>query len=151
MDNIYGGSWKKLQNWATGLFLKKTADSDLDMNGYDILNIKGTDFRINSMGDGYIRYENGLQICWGIQSFTFAESAWGELYLYKSEENCNFPTSFSEIPSLFMSATNQNTTFGVLKYYSSISAFGSIQAWRATSSGANLSATFDYIAIGKWK
>lgn len=38
MDNIHGGSWKKLQNWATGLFLKKTADSDLNMNGNDITN-----------------------------------------------------------------------------------------------------------------
>lgn len=38
MDNIHGGSWKKLQNWATGLFLKKTADSALNMNGNNITN-----------------------------------------------------------------------------------------------------------------
>lgn len=306
MDNIHGGSWKKLQNWATGIFLKKTADSDLnmngnditnpgnlytqaqvnstfmkktadsdlDMNGYDITNINtlisrltsgasatseiipvgeyfwhkmglasggyddtlkamlknlcidyadapnysifigsvryssrtffiaqidststvdattglpsyckgivldynknnihrfGTsnyvysrtlfqgfddsdsskNYAINAFGSNYIRYENGLQICWGsVSREVSATGAWGNIFSGGISNAINFDVSFTSAPSV--SASVNDSSFTVGRLVRSASAITGLELYRGSSASAT-SVTVSYIAIGKWK
>ena len=62
-----------------------------------------TSSAINSMGSNYIRYENGLQICWGSAMFTELSAKgipYGSsgLYQYESNQTINFPQPFIGTP-----------------------------------------------------
>lgn len=93
-----------------------------------LLNGKTPD-TIEEQGDDYIRYSNGLQICWGLVSEGMTVTT-------------NFPKSFSQTPSISITSNTQNTdstptancTKQVLTVYNKFGYYSSF-----------------YTAIGRWK
>lgn len=97
--------------------------------------------------DGYQRFINGLQICWG----THTPSASSEL------KNVTFPIGFYSVPWTVMVSfkTNNNNYCNV---YSAVvtQVYASSFTYRATEANMSTSAAYttqpvSYIAIGKWK
>lgn len=97
--------------------------------------------------DGYQRFVNGLQICWG----THTPSASTEL------KTVTFPIGFYAVPWTVMVSfkTNNNTYRNI---YSAVvtSVYASSFVYRATEADMSTSASYttqpvSYIAIGKWK
>lgn len=101
--------------------LRGQADGTLTWNNKDVE-------RVNASGSNYIRYESGLQLCWGIvgggTSFTVT-----------------YPVAFNAEPSIATSS-DSNVTIGV-----------NVSGRQNTGFVATLSASsyMRYIAIGKWK
>ena len=87
--------------------------------------------RVTNISTDYIRFESGLQICWGNKGATSAEP-----------ETVTFPAAFSANPSVIITRSGSNyqsgwivrSTTKFVLYTNAIEAAG-----------------FDWIAIGKWK
>lgn len=97
--------------------------------------------------DGYQRFINGLQICWG----THTPSASSEL------KTVTFPIGFYSVPwTVMVSFKTNNSTYRNM--YSAVvtQVYAAGFAYRATEADMSTSAAFttqpvSYIAIGKWK
>lgn len=97
--------------------------------------------------DGYQRFINGLQICWG----THTPSASSEL------KTVTFPIGFYSVPwTVMVSFKTNNNTYRNM--YSAVvtQVYASSFTYRATEADMSTSATYttqpvSYIAIGKWK
>lgn len=97
--------------------------------------------------DGYQRFINGLQICWG----THTPSASSEL------KTVTFPIGFYSVPwTVMVSFKTNNNTYRNM--YSAVvtQVYTTSFAYRATEADMSTSATYttqpvSYIAIGKWK
>ena len=66
------------------------------------------------MGNGYIRYENGLQICYGTVQFTASlTTAWGSLYeaTTSSVTSYTFAKAFNKTPWLSATVSSGNAAF----------------------------------------
>lgn len=85
--------------------------------------------RVNATSTNYIRYESGLQLCWG--TVTSVNS---------SGVSVTFPVSFSATPAIMLSTTASSHC-----YYSGGGSSG------FTAKSAASSATVIYLAIGFWK
>lgn len=96
--------------------------------------------------NGYIRYENGLQIAWKSARVTAGGTSWENLY-YSDHSMGNwaasFKTIYNAVPSI--SATQYWCSTGG---YSATSA-GTVRAYRPNSQ--TLSAVVSIIGIGLWK
>jgi len=104
---------------------------------------------IEEQGEGYIRYSNGLQICWGNISFTTSSQGWGNLYEGIDTVSQNYPKSFKSAPSVI--AGNNGETYCMIE-----SAYGNnvtTPIWCVVRPMAftNANFTINYIAIGLWK
>ena len=118
----------------------KTIDTDANDNMTFNGHIVDT---IEEQGGGYIRYSNGIQICWGGEinnnSITTGKSGY------------TFPKAFNEFPKIIvtpdsldlysLSATTSATTFSV----------GFCQHYTSPSGYTPNPVLFQYIAIGTWK
>ena len=97
--------------------------------------------------DGYQRFINGLQICWG----THTPSASSEL------KTVTFPIGFYSVPwTVMVSFKTNNSTYRNM--YSAVvtQVYASSFTYRATEADMSTSAAYttqpvSYIAIGKWK
>lgn len=97
--------------------------------------------------DGYQRFINGLQICWG----THTPSASSEL------KTVTFPIGFYSVPwTVMVSFKTNNSTYRNM--YSAVvtQVYASSFTYRATETDMSTSAAYttqpvSYIAIGKWK
>ena len=126
----------------------KTIDTDANGNMTYDGHIVDT---IEEQGNGYIRYSNGLQICWGAINWQSAcKAAWGSLYETSSIRE-SYAKSFAEIPSF--SASGEIGTFSAI-----MESVGGNQAStpyiyliRATAVNSVMTCTARYIAIGRWK
>lgn len=90
--------------------------------------------RVNAMdldNPGYIRFESGLQICWGSESSVANTSV-----------TVTFPAPFSGTPRLTLSAGSSSVTYGWTNINSSI-----FVVRTSSTSGVIVY----YMAIGKWK
>ena len=106
---------------------------------------------IEEQGSGYIRYSNGLQICWGsIEWQSACSTSWGSLY-ETSAINGSYGKSFVETPSV-----------SALGYIGTNSAIVEVTVGnntrtpffylcRATAINIVLDCVVRYIAIGRWK
>jgi len=104
---------------------------------------------IEEQGDGYIRYSNGLQICWGNLSFTSSSQGWGNLYEGINTAYQNYPKSFKSTPSV--TAGSSGETYCMIE-----SAYGNnvrtpILCAVRPMAFTNMNFTISYIAIGLWK
>ena len=104
----------------------KTIDTDANDNMTYDNHIVDT---IEEQGDEYIRYSNGIQICWGYVSAGTTSTK-------------NFPKSFLQKPSVSLTADTADTNSVV-----------TAQATNQTLTVHNNFAYYGsyYIAIGKWK
>lgn len=96
---------------------------------------------IDSQGNGWIRYSNGIQICWGSSN---SVSLGYEQY---KESTVTYGNSFVANPKINLTANNPHLivsfwNIGKTTFQSFI---------KCTSSGGISNAYSDYIAIGKWK
>lgn len=105
----------------TGCVLSGKPDGSLTWNNKDVE-------RVNAKGTNYIRYESGLQICWGILGAGTSLTA-------------TYPVAFSAEPSIATSSS------------SNVTIAANVSGRQNTGFVATLSASsyMRYIAIGKWK
>lgn len=100
--------------------------------------------RINSQGSNYIRYENGIQICWGI----YISSATKD----KSGVVINFDPPFltNTIPSYIQTAGCNNNNKG---YRSAQNNYYQISNTSVTTGwyGEGQTDRITWVAIGRWK
>lgn len=85
--------------------------------------------RVNATSTNYIRYESGLQLCWGTVSS-----------VNSSGVSVTFPVSFNGTPAIMLSTTASSHC-----YYSGGGSSG------FTAKSAASSATVIYLAVGFWK
>lgn len=86
--------------------------------------------RVNSYGEHYIRYENGLQICWGN-----TENTWTYI--------ANFPLPFKDDPAVFATVVS-NSPDGRIATVDEVSTTG-FTIYKSAQNGGY------WMAIGRWK
>ena len=104
----------------------------------------------NSDGN-YIKYSNGIMICYGAKTFTKdVTSAWGSIYETATAFSLgNFPKAFIEKPSCIINCL-AGTTVWVESQNTTETVIGNTWVMRPVST-PNCNFTLSYIAIGKWK
>ena len=116
-------------------------------NDQAVVNMKNWNESSRFNTDGYQRFINGLQICWG----THTPSAPSEL------KTVTFPIGFYSVPwTVMVSFKTNNSTYRNM--YSAVvtQVYASSFTYRATEADMSTSAAYttqpvSYIAIGKWK
>ena len=104
------------------------------------------------MGDGYIRYDNGLQICYGTTKFdTVITTQWASMYEATTDtiSSFTFPKPFSKAP--WVSATSIAKAMFIQTVKTSTSSVAVAYITRPDSVSAVHTYGVDYIAIGTWK
>ena len=103
------------------------------------------------MGNGYIRYENGLQICYGTVQITASlTTAWGSLYEANTSSITayTFPKAFKSVPWLSATVSSGNAAF--IEVAKATTTTASVTYLARPNSGT-ITSSIDYIAIGTWK
>lgn len=97
---------------------------------------------IVEQGTGYIRYNNGLQICWG-------NASWNSTWAGSSTVNFVLPFATGTTPSVSVTpiiSTNQSSSSNA----QNVSNMGfTIKVWGIGTGDRNIGAS--WYAIGKWK
>lgn len=107
--------------------------------------------KVSETGEGYIKYQNGVAICWGeIKNTPAGFNAWGSLFSAVHTINLNFPIPFVEIPSISITPISGGFTRWIVAINCSKNAIQNMEIVRATDT-APLELTYKYIAIGKWR
>ena len=112
---------------------------------------------VEESGNGYIRYKNGIQMCWGtIMKTVTTWSAWGSVYNSDVRFSASYPKAFISTPILNVSARIDNySTLSCIQESDSQPSNTDIGEWtiaRPTVPGAqNLTGHVDFFAIGMWK
>lgn len=104
---------------------------------------------IVASGDNYVRYANGLQICWGSKAYTLsATTQWGCMYEGAINDYMTFPVAFSSTPNISFNSIETTVFFES----SNISTTGCKPTYVCRPlSTSTMTCTLAYIAIGKWK
>ena len=103
---------------------------------------------IVGQGDGWVRYNSGLQICWGWREFTVNLVPWGALYEAKVSNFITFPMPFKYTPIVTTTANNNFTPQQGVEV--SPTGIGDVWFWFAQNLQDRITAT-GYIAIGVWR
>jgi hypothetical protein len=130
--------------------------SDADMNEIkSVVNENAVETGSNANGS-WIKYENGIMICWGQASPTFgAWSASGSIYSCKSNPtNFLFAQEFYDLPAV--SLTHLPNTEGYWECWFGRAIWDKtgvtfIQIFRPNTGNTGIAFAFRYIAIGRWK
>lgn len=103
---------------------------------------------ISEIGSDYVRFNNGLQICWGSRVFSVSFSGAGRTNI---NVDWPFPKSFVSQPSLTMTTgTTEDYTYCIVLGTIYNTSRISIVSFFRDQSGSG-TAIANYIAIGKWK
>lgn len=106
---------------------------------------------IEEQGNGYIRYTNGIQICWGSLSWQSACSAsWGALY-ETSAVSGSYAKSFVGIPSVSALGYVGTFTAFVEANAGSGTSTPTFYLCRGTTRNDVTECSIRYMAIGCWK
>lgn len=119
-----------------------SADATQFLNGLAALESEMTTYeRVNSSGTGYIRYESGLQICWGRGSIS------GSHYM----ANVTLPVAFISLSYDVVVGSNESgdCSYSVAGYINDSSNF-TISAKKFDGT-YGLHKYYKYIAVGRWK
>ena len=132
--------------------LGAAADNELMYRSSDIDDTSWTNWSevslIAEQGSNYIRYHNGIQICWGTISFRSSSRGWGTLY-ESNEVYENYPKSFKSLPTVTAGSSGQ--------YHCFVESGGGTNASTPKFNALRPMAFNDtnfaisYIAIGLWK
>lgn len=96
-------------------------------NGSLTLNGKEVE-RVNASGEGYIRYESGLQLCWGVDGLT-------------EQKTYTFAVPFANSPSIVSG----------INYLGGSTSIGGLSETGFTAYMSSYNHAFRWIAIGFWK
>lgn len=116
----------------TRTLLEGRPSGKLTWDGKDIL-------RISESGTGYMRFSNGLQICWGSATISTASTGLA----------VTFPKAFSATPNITFGLRPGNASsklYNVLAYPRSSTGF----TVYANDADGRMAAATSYIAIGSW-
>lgn len=111
------------------------------------------------IGDNYIKFENGLLVCWGqkVSGGVPITNQWGSIYSSGSSNPKlkfdDFPIPFTEIPTItYTSRPDFNNSWFMADdgMKPTTKNPGGVQLLRGTSNN-ECSAILNYIAIGRWK
>jgi hypothetical protein len=106
--------------------------------------------KVVASGTGYIRYESGLQICWGAAAKAgTSTTVQGQIYSLNISDSQNFPVPFVELQSVLVT-NGGNAHFAPCLVGASNTAVNLVSAYRSEP-GTDLLASWRYIAIGLWK
>jgi hypothetical protein len=112
----------------------------------------------NSNGTA-IKFPDGTMICTGTKTFTnLSLTAWGSVYSVVINSFNNFPVAFTQLPVVtFQQGARSGESFTANGWISSSAGFpisktnpGGLEFVRPTTA-SNLTLTFSYTAIGRWK
>lgn len=116
-------------------------------NYEDILNGTIVESNLNSL-NGYIRYDNGLQIAWKSATVVAGGTLWGGSNMYYSDHSLgNWAASFTNIFNA-ISSVKASQFWTTCEAYTTTSS-GSIRAFRPNSS--TQSVVVSIVGIGTWK
>ena len=104
---------------------------------------------IEEQGDGYIRYSNGIQICWGKISHKCDSVSWDIFYESNIEFSENYPKSFISLPA-FTAGSSGGEFCLIEAAHGTTTQTPSLYAIRP-GSFTNYAFTISYVAIGRWK
>jgi len=105
---------------------------------------------VNASGSGYIRYESGLQICWGfVSNISNTVTSWGSVYQLDVNTPIVFPVPFIGKPSVSIIQAESAANGAPAHVERTATQITSFKLMRPTDS--SLVTNIDYIAIGKWK
>lgn len=109
---------------------------------------------IEEQGDGYIRYSNGIQICWGSVSWqSKCTNSWGSIYESNQPSSGVYAKSFIETP--YVSACNTGPTgiYGAMLESSggSNTSTPNFYLCRGLARDTVMDWRVSYVAIGRWK
>lgn len=126
---VLSGAFNRFINWASGVFET-----------------------IEEQGDGYIRYSNGLQICWGIITWqSNCSNSWGSLY-ETSQVSGSYAKSFAAIPSISAASLGVGELTGIIEARGGTkTSTPYFYLCRAAGTNTVKSCAVSYIAIGRWK
>ena len=104
----------------------------------------------------YIKYSNGIAICYGIYSWNITEwTSWGNVYVSGDYQNTSYPFTFTETPMTFLtganSGSNNTTGIGQSAGLNSTTTTPGFRFQRPTNGSAVTGAKMSILAIGKWK
>ena len=107
---------------------------------------------IDSSGTGWIRYQDGTQICYGnVTLSSIFNSAWGAIWETPAISTVvTFPKAFKSVPYVTLqgsggySATAETINRSTTK-------IGPVTFWRPTKHTDAIEFGMQYIAIGRWK
>ena len=106
---------------------------------------------IEEQGSGYIRYSNGLQICWGsIKWQSECSASWGSLY-ETSGMSGSYGKSFVETPSVSALGYIGTNSAMVDANVGNNTQTPGFYLCRATAINTVVDCVVRYIAIGRWK
>ena len=115
----------------------------LQHNGY------GVDSVVAS-GTGYIRYESGLQICFGeTAEVSVTPTAAGQIYALEALVNLSYPMPFVSRPAVTVNLVTGAAC--AVEYIGGASATGFDSVTGIRPTGGTNTVKFYYIAIGTWK
>lgn len=130
------------------LFFKSRAGGPVDtlVNRLDTLENSKV---IDSSGSSYIKFANGIGICWGHAGTSAqATTQTGAIYTYTWNNVATFPFTFTSLP--VVSVTPFDVVYsGILQNTFSTSGITKLIIWRPDS--GNIYPNINYIAIGYWK
>ena len=127
-----------------------TEKNSVGINGFPTgeLNMYVNGSIVAESGDGWVRFYDGTQICYGQHTISSNFKAWGSLYATDDRTERPFPKQFITNPRLLLS-NNGAVACMIIRGLASATAITTISFARATEEGETL--TIDYLAIGKWK
>ena len=118
-----------------GKTIDTNANGDMTYDSHIVDTIEG-------QGEGYIRYSNGIQICWGIGTVSFNNSTQGGSTLM-------YPKAFISPPAISITAQGGSPTFIfetiVASYTTGCDVIARLDSVQTAERG------YYYTAIGKWK
>lgn len=138
---------------------KTTAGSALDATQGKVLNDAITAISNTSgvaeQGTGYIRYNNGLQICWDVitsvgSTYTYEPWGGGRIHIETFSPVKPFPKSFVANPSLTCTREHSGTAVLFIGIEFTESGISKLRFWRPDTEYYGFG-YLDYIAIGRWK
>ena len=126
--------WFELLTNASGVSLKGQADGRLTWQSKNVE-------RVSAIGAGYIRYESGLQICWG-ETPAHEAKASGTV----TQRTVNFPKTFSSAPCVI--APTSSHWYRTYAGTATVSGFNFVD--RSDVGNYSLG-TGRFVAFGSWK
>lgn len=101
-------------------------------------------------GEGWVRFYDGTQICYGAIEVPPNFQAWGVLYSTDDSTVRNFPKAFKSAPKLILTNTDEVACF-IIRGLANANAIVGVSVARPTIPDSTYTFKIDYVAIGKWK
>ena len=121
----------------------------------DINTLLGIDSSSFSGNDKYIRYNNGVQICWGKTTYNFTSFVqWGSVYETNNGTTITFPKSFinNDVSiSLQCYLPDGSASMGTETTNVTSSGIAGVYAIRPNTNASPGTVKVTYFAIGMWK